>query len=188
MDTPKYLVLKAFGNLKEGDVVSYTDFDETMNEEIFAEKIRNKELELILESVPDVYDGPIGKYKVVGEIFPLNDDGSQQEKALELGSIHELPVNIGDDFIGKGLMEEVVEDESTGTRMSDGAQINPSEAKIESTDVSTAPTKTLDGKVVIGESTREVNGKEYHHIRLEDGTTQDLTDVDYEEKVITQTN
>ncbi len=43
--------------------------------------------------------------------------------------------------------------------------------------------KKYMGKNIISESTREVNGKEYIYIRLEDGTTHDLTEDDYKLQV-----
>lgn len=47
------------------------------------------------------------KYKVLGEIFPLNEDGSQQETALEVGSIQEVPEAVGAGWVEKGLAEVV---------------------------------------------------------------------------------
>lgn len=45
------------------------------------------------------------------------------------------------------------------------------------------PRKFYEGKVVISDGTREVNGITYHAIRLEDGSTYDLTAEDYKMKV-----
>jgi hypothetical protein len=47
------------------------------------------------------------KYKVLGEIFPLNEDGSQQEIALEVGSIQEVPEEVGSGWMEEGLAEAV---------------------------------------------------------------------------------
>ena len=60
------------------------------------------------EETPEVYEGPMGDYKVVGEIFPLNEDGSKGEFPLDMGSIHNLPRIIGDQMVSEGTMEEVV--------------------------------------------------------------------------------
>jgi hypothetical protein len=49
------------------------------------------------------------KYKVLGEIFPLNEDGTKQETALEVGSVQEVPVEVGAGWVEKGLAEEVTE-------------------------------------------------------------------------------
>ena len=49
------------------------------------------------------------KYKVLGEIFPLNEDGTKQEVALEVGSIQEVPEEVGATWIAEGLAEEVTE-------------------------------------------------------------------------------
>lgn len=60
------------------------------------------------EESPEIYDGPMGTYKVIGEIFPLNPDGSSQETPLEMNSIHELPKAVGDQMVEEGTMEEVL--------------------------------------------------------------------------------
>lgn len=56
------------------------------------------------------YNGPMAKYRVIGEIHPLNEDGSQKEETLEMDSIHELPTAAGDQMVEEGTMERV-EDE-----------------------------------------------------------------------------
>jgi len=43
-----------------------------------------------------IYTGPMEYYKVVGEVHPLNEDGTEKEEALEIGSIHYLPTNAVD--------------------------------------------------------------------------------------------
>lgn len=47
------------------------------------------------------------KYKVLGEIFPLNEDGSKQEIALTIGSVQEVPESVGSLWVEEGLAEEV---------------------------------------------------------------------------------
>lgn len=49
------------------------------------------------------------KYKVVGTIFPLNEDGSQKDEALEVGSVQEVPAEVGAKWVEEGLAEEVTE-------------------------------------------------------------------------------
>lgn len=49
---------------------------------------------------------------------------------------------------------------------------------------STAPvTKTYAGKTIVSDTFRQVEGKSYHHLRLEDGSTYDLTDEEYQNQV-----
>ena len=55
------------------------------------------------------------------------------------------------------------------------------EAPIEETIV-----KFYQGKVVLTEGTRELEGKVYHSIRLEDGSVYDLTNEQYAIEVITK--
>lgn len=49
------------------------------------------------------------KYKVLGEIIPLNEDGSQQDTALEIDSVQEVPEAVGAQWVVEGLAEEVTE-------------------------------------------------------------------------------
>lgn len=49
------------------------------------------------------------KYKVLGNIVPLNEDGTEQETALEIGSVQEVPVEVGEGWVKLGLAEEVAE-------------------------------------------------------------------------------
>lgn len=57
--------------------------------------------------------GPMGKYKVTGEIFPLNEDGTQKDTAIEIGTIVDVPEVVGDTWIVEGLAEKVEETAST---------------------------------------------------------------------------
>lgn len=53
------------------------------------------------------FDGVLKKYKIIGEIFPLNEDGTQQEEALEIGSIQEVPEEIGKGWVKDKLAKKV---------------------------------------------------------------------------------
>ncbi len=46
-----------------------------------------------------------------------------------------------------------------------------------------APKKYLGGLLILSEDVRTVNGKDYNHVKLIDGSEQDLTDEQYEEQV-----
>lgn len=61
------------------------------------------------ETAKKVDAGVINKYKILGEIFPLNEDGTVQETALEIDLIQELPESVGAGFVEQGLAEEVAE-------------------------------------------------------------------------------
>jgi hypothetical protein len=60
------------------------------------------------------------------------------------------------------------------------------EAAKASANVVAEPVKMYAGKKVISDSTREVEGKVFHSIKLEDGTAHDLTPEEYAAKVIVQ--
>lgn len=50
----------------------------------------------------------LAKYLVIAEdIFPLNEDGSQQDNPLELYSVQEIPTEVGDQYAEEGKMEKV---------------------------------------------------------------------------------
>lgn len=51
----------------------------------------------------------VKKYKVTGEIFPLNEDGTKKEVALEIGSVQEVPESVGNVWVEAGLAEKVEE-------------------------------------------------------------------------------
>lgn len=52
-----------------------------------------------------------------------------------------------------------------------------------STTATTFSKKVYAGKAVLSDTFRSVEGKSYHHIKLEDGTTYDLTNEEYAEQV-----
>lgn len=54
-----------------------------------------------MEPTPEIV---LKKYKVTGEIFPMNPDGPS-EVALEVGSIQEVSELIGNEWVEKGLAE-----------------------------------------------------------------------------------
>ena len=63
--------------------------------------IKNKRMEETNEMV-------IGKYKVLGEIIPTDQDGNPQV-ALEIGSIQEVPTIVGEQWVVDGIAERVEE-------------------------------------------------------------------------------
>lgn len=47
------------------------------------------------------------KYKVTGEIAVLNEDGTETGEKLEVGSIQDVPAELGNSWVEKGLAEAV---------------------------------------------------------------------------------
>lgn len=114
------------------------------------------EADALANKKDEVYTGPMAKYKITG-VADYTDEAGTKTGELEIGSIQELPVPVGDVFVGQGVAEKIVE----------------APAEVE-------PKKFYEGKLVVVDSYRTVNDKQYHHIRLEDGTTQDLTNEQYD--------
>lgn len=48
------------------------------------------------------------------------------------------------------------------------------------------PVKTFNGQTVLSDGFRTVGLKEFHHIKIADGSTYDLDDAEYKNKVIVQ--
>lgn len=57
----------------------------------------------------DNEDVVLKKYKVLGEVFPCDENGKTLETPLEVGSIQEVPKIVGESWIKNGLAEEVTE-------------------------------------------------------------------------------
>ncbi len=51
----------------------------------------------------------LGKYKVIGEIIPVTEEGVSLEVPLEIGSVQEVPVELGESWVTSGLAEKVEE-------------------------------------------------------------------------------
>lgn len=122
--------------------------------------------------IAEVYDGPMTKYKIIGKIESLTQEGEPSGVFLEIGSIHELPAGALAEEVEKGNAEEVKED--GGEVVTDGA--NTADV------VDTAPVEKAHfymGKQIISDTMRKVEDKFYHHIRLEDGSSHDLTKEEY---------
>lgn len=58
------------------------------------------------EEVGDVYDGPMGQYKITGEAYYTDEEGVRQG-TLEIGSIQVLPTPVGEVFVKDGVAEEI---------------------------------------------------------------------------------
>lgn len=123
-------------------------------------------------TINEVYTGPMAKYKVIGQIFPLNEDGTPQETSLEIGSIHEIPEGVWDDFVAEGKAVKMTDEKIDAGIAPEGAVTdNAAQA---------TPARQYMGKTITSHFLRKVGDKQYHHVRLEDGTTHDLTKEEYE--------
>lgn len=132
-----------------------------------------------LFEAPVEYDGSIGQYKIIGKA-PYTDEHGTQSGFLEIGSVQELPIPVGDVFVEQGVAEKV---EVTGTQPDSSIAA----AEVTSTDGEVKEQVIIfEGKQVISDTIREINGKEYHTIRLSDGSSQDLTQEEYELKIASQ--
>ncbi len=58
---------------------------------------------------PEVYDGPMGSYKIIAEGVEFTDESGKVVGSLEVGSIQELPKVLGDSLVKDGEAEEVLE-------------------------------------------------------------------------------
>lgn len=54
----------------------------------------------------------VKKYRIIGEIFPVDQDGNQQETPLEIDSVGEYPVEVASGWVELGLAEEIEEESS----------------------------------------------------------------------------
>lgn len=61
------------------------------------------------KKMSEEYTGELAKFKVIGEIVPVNHETGEPEAALEIGSVHEVPVALGNDWVTNGLAEKVEE-------------------------------------------------------------------------------
>lgn len=106
-------------------------------------------------------------------------DEAEKERLLEEGFL-ELEDDNGDEDKDIGS-EENGEDKNENTE--NGSDSSVSDTTFSDNKLNPTSPKTLDGKEIISDVSREVNEKTYHHVKLLDGSTQDLTDEEYKAKV-----
>ena len=107
------------------------------------------------------YKGEIGEYKIIG-VAKYTDEEGNEVGELEIGSVQKLPKSVGEQFVADGVAEEVKE-------------VDTSDTSNQSAPVEVVKQRYYEGKLVISEIKRVVNEKTYYHVRLADGSTQDLT-------------
>lgn len=98
---------------------------------------------------------------VVTEAFLAENPLMASEGGIKVGDTIRVP--------------KVVEEETT--------EEAPAEEAAETEGASTSPVMTHAGKAVVRSGAREVNGVEVHEITLEDGSTLDLSDEEYDRMV-----
>ena len=122
--------------------------------------------------IAEVYTGPMAKYKILGKIESLNEDGTPSGNFLEIGSIHELPKGVLDEEVAAGNAVEVTDTVDTGVVAGSAATNETENANVEKT-------YYYMGKAIASHYMRKVEDKQYHHVRLEDGSEHDLLDAEY---------
>lgn len=90
---------------------------------------------------------------------------------LKVGEL--IPVGFAYGTDDEDVEEEIAEDDGAVDSETDSISA-PQDAE----------EKHYGGKLVISDGFREVNDRRFHHIRLEDGSTNDLTDEEYDKNVI----
>lgn len=94
-------------------------------------------------------------------------------------------LNVGDSFM-MPILGEIPRKESATKTSSTTTEVIPEVPDLSGT--SHVKVRTYMGKPIISEDTREVNGKTYNVVRLEDGSTHDLTVEEYEREVVAKNN
>lgn len=171
----KYTVLKEFilvrPNHVDGDLTMNPGSTFSPDADGFEGTVEELNSLVGAQVIAEIYEGPMAKYKILGQIEALDEDGNGSGVFLKVGSIHELPKGALDEEVEKGLAELVPEETvQTGTPAEEAAVDETADVEKK---------KLYMGKEVISDTTREVNGVTYHVLRLEDGSTHDLTVEDY---------
>lgn len=139
---------------KEGDVFEQT---EDMN------------LDAIVPLVEDGTLAPIVNEEDFEEVVVdqawLDAHPDAAENGIELGDTVKQPKEVEETEEEK-TAREAAEEEATAKAEADAA-----------------PKLYFNGKLVITDTTREVEGRTYHHVRLEDGTATDVLDHEYDAMV-----
>jgi hypothetical protein len=149
----KYLVNKDFGDVKAGEEIEITAESQGWTPEQVAEKIQDGTLS------PEITDVEYEDHTVTAEDLIANP--AFEAQGIKVGDIIQLPKITQDDVIVKEPIEESSNEDET---IKDVEEVS----------------KTYLGQTVISEDIRNVNGKDYHVIRVTDGSTYDLTDEEYE--------
>jgi len=156
-----YKALKDFGDVKVGESVDVS----TWTPEQISERIEDGTIELV---------APVEKkYKFLKSYDGL-ESGALPEGAIVLAEV--LTDKI-EELLADGTIEEVT-DESETPEVPEVLEASTPEVSEEGD----APAAKLyfNGKLIVSDGFREVEGIKKHHVKLEDGTNTDLNDEEYE--------
>lgn len=178
----KYKVVgEGIDGLELGSVVLESVFNGSEVEDYLAEG----RLEEYTKEDVKPYDGPMVKVKFLKDYEVINENKEKTGEIIPAGIEAEVPEPVVAYLVEDGVAEVFVE-KTPDT----GADVPPATETAEEEVLPVAPTslkiKTLEGKEVVSDVMRTVNDKQYHHVRLIDGTTQDLTDEEYSLKINTE--
>lgn len=135
------------------------------------------------------------KYEVLKETTFTPAGG--ESVTWEQGKIVEMDESVAAGLIADGviqLVENQEEDTVEEKKKEEGAtNVDPTATKdadtdeVADTEIADVVPKKMFGKLeVISDGFREVNDKQYRHIRVADGSEYDLTEEEYADKVITE--
>lgn len=92
----------------------------------------------------------VKKYRIIGEIFPTDQDGNQLETPLEIDSVGEYPVEVATGWVELGLAEEVEDDTNDTDESKDVDSIPPKATKTARTGSKEGVKRNVDEVVVTG--------------------------------------
>lgn len=119
-------------------------------------------------------------YEVTQDFLDMNPEMATGDDAVKVGDVIKVPT------LGEIPVKEVPP--APTTEANTGIQADADANVDADAPVRADPVKVLGGKLIISEGTREVEGRTFHTVRLEDGSSQDLTDAEYEDQVRVQEN
>lgn len=162
----KYTVVKDFGEYKAGDVIEFNqdNFDKT-EQELVAEGLVAPEAD-----------------EVEHEVTQADLDANEYFASLGIAVGTLVPYDPSvvisrEEAIAQGIDVDAIEAKIAADKQATDDAAKEQEQQAEA---SLVIGKTYAAKIVTSESSRETNGKTYHSITLDDGTTTDITDDEYQ--------
>lgn len=167
----QYKVLKDWDDHKVGDVFDASTADESVTPELVSQLIVDGTLDPII-------DASLYETIVVDEAY-LTAHPDEEANGIMLGDeitrLKTEPELSNEEKVEEDAKLQGGEGESLSTTAEEEANPN--------SEVAPEKHMTYRGQTVISDGMREVNGKEYHHIRLADGSTTDVPDDEYDAMV-----
>lgn len=170
MNNQKYKVLKEFEGLEVGAIVAVNVFADLSSDEI-DNLIADGTIEIVSETVDE-------KYIVTQE--HLDNNLYFASLGIPVGTEVQYDPSVvisREEAINQGIDVEAIEAEDLKEKENSGANVDDIETAIPTKD------KIYMGKKVVSEREHDVNGKSYVEIRLEDGSTSDLTHEQYKSDI-----